>query len=162
MSEVLRQRVERFAADSDAKIARPRAHEMVIELDQNNVRNFISHLVEDLSVRHLSTITGLDLGEGIGIIYHFTHGRDTIHVKTMVPKSQLNTSSIVDIVPGAILYEMEIHDLLGVNFAGNPWMDRKLLLPDTWPDDLAPPLWKTSNPAEIRKRLQLEVEKAEQ
>jgi len=161
VSEVLHQRVERYSAETNAKITKPRPHEMMIELDQQDLRNLICHLVKDLSVRHLSTITGLDLGENIGIIYHFTRGRDTIHVKTMVPKKRLETLSIVDIVPGAILYEMEIHDMLGVKFAGNPWMDRKLLLPDAWPDDLGPPLWKTSKPGEIRKRLQLEVRKDE-
>jgi NADH:ubiquinone oxidoreductase subunit C len=65
----------------------------------------------------------------------------------------------VEIVPGAILYEMEIHDMLGVRFEGNPWMDRKLLLPETWPEDLPPPLLKTSKADEIRRRLHLEVVK---
>jgi NADH:ubiquinone oxidoreductase subunit C len=100
----------------------------------------------------------LDLGQNVGIIYHFWHGRNTIHVKTFVPKENPTALSIVDIVPGAILYEMEIHDMLGVEFIGNPWMDRKLLLPDTWPRDLPPPLLKTVKPAEIRRRLGLEVE----
>jgi len=54
---------------------------------------------------------------------------------------------------------MEIHDMFGVTFTGNPWMDRKLLLPDTWPADLPPPLLKTVKSADIRKRLGLEVEK---
>jgi NADH:ubiquinone oxidoreductase subunit C len=53
---------------------------------------------------------------------------------------------------------MEIHDLFGVTFTGNPWINLKLLLPDNWPADLPPPLLKTTKPAEIRKRLHLEVE----
>jgi NADH:ubiquinone oxidoreductase subunit C len=65
----------------------------------------------------------------------------------------------VDIIPGAILYEMEIHDMFGLTFTGNPWMDKKLLLPDNWPSDLPPPLLKNTDAAEIRKRLGLEVEK---
>jgi NADH:ubiquinone oxidoreductase subunit C len=54
---------------------------------------------------------------------------------------------------------MEIHDLFGVTFTGNPWINQKLLLPDNWPTDLPPPLLKTSKPVEIRKRLQLEAER---
>jgi NADH:ubiquinone oxidoreductase subunit C len=54
---------------------------------------------------------------------------------------------------------MEIHDMFGVTFTGNPWMDKKLLLPDSWPSDLPPPLLKAVKPADIRKRLGLEAEK---
>jgi NADH-quinone oxidoreductase subunit C len=131
----------------------------MVEVNQDKLKAFISRLINESNIRQLSTITGLDLGQNIGIIYHFSHGRDTLHVKTLIPKTQPTAESIVDIIPGAILYEMEIHDMLGVTFSGNPWMDKKLLLPDTWPADLPPPLLKTSKPAEIRRRLGLEAEK---
>jgi len=159
MSEVFIQRIEKFAADAKAKTSQPRRGQTFVEVDQSQVREFISRLVHEAHVLHLSTITGLDLDQNLGIIYHFTHDRDWVQVKTLVPKTAPTTKSIVDIIPGAILYEMEIHDMLGVTFEGNPWMDRKLLLPDTWPADLPPPLLKSSKPAEIRKRLQLEVER---
>ena len=159
MSEVLLQQIEKLAAEAKAKSTQLRKGETMIEIDQTQVKNFVKRLVMETLARHLSTITGLDLGQNIGIIYHFWHERNTIHVKTTVPKEKPTAFSIVDIVPGAILYEMEIHDMLGVEFIGNPWMDRKLLLPDTWPKDLPPPLLKTSKPAEIRKRLVLEVER---
>jgi membrane-bound hydrogenase subunit beta len=123
------------------------------------LKGFLNRLVNDLCTRHLMTITGLDLGQNLQIIYNFSHDRDTIHVKTNVPKTKPVAFSIIDIVPGAILYEMEVHDMLGVSFTGNPWMDRKLLLPDEWPADLPPPLLKTSKADEIRKRLDLGVVK---
>jgi membrane-bound hydrogenase subunit beta len=159
MSEVLLQQIGRYASQAETKVTQLRKGEVMIEVDQNNVKKFISQLVNELNVRHLLTITGLDLGQNIGIIYHFSHEREMVNVRTLVPKSKPTAVSIVEIVPGAILYEMEVHDMLGVIFPGNPWMDRKLLLPDTWPADLPPPLLKTSKPAEIRKRLQLEVER---
>lgn len=158
MSEVLLQRLKKYAADANGKVTIPRKGEVFVEIGQTKIREFISRIVNDLRIRHLSTMTGLDLGENLGIIYHFSCERDTVHVKTSVPRTQPNAVSIVETIPGAILYEMEIHDMFGVNFEGNPWMDRKLLLPDTWPADLPPPLLKSSKPAEIRKRLHLEVE----
>jgi membrane-bound hydrogenase subunit beta len=158
MSETLLQQIDRLAAEANTKSIQLREGETIIELDQNQLKNFIKRLVTETPARHLSTITGLDLGQNVGIIYHFWHERNMIHVKTFVPKEKPVALSIVEIVPGAILYEMEIHDMLGVEFIGNPWMDRKLLLPDTWPVDLPPPLLKTTKPAEIRKRLGLEVE----
>lgn len=159
MSEVLIRELQKYAAESNGKVATPRKGEIIVEVDEGKVKDFVSRVVNDLRVRHLSTMTGLDLGQNIGIIYHFWRDKDTIHVKTSVPKSQPKAVSIVEIIPGAILYEMEIHDMFGVTFEGNPWMDRKLLLPENWPADLAPPLLKSSKPADIRKRLQLEVER---
>ncbi len=159
MSEVLLRQLQEYAAEANGKVAVPRKGEIVIEVDQEKAKKFISHVVNDLRIRHLSTMTGLDLGQNIGIIYHFWRDKDMIHLKTSVPKTQPTALSIVEVIPGAILYEMEIHDMFGVTFKGNPWMDRKLLLPETWPADLAPPLLKSSKPSEIRKRLQLEVER---
>jgi NADH-quinone oxidoreductase subunit C len=159
MSEVLLQQVENLAIAAKTKSVQVRKGETMVEVDQSQLKNFVKNLTTQTGARHLSTITGLDLGQNIGVIYHFWHERNTIHVKTFVPKEKPVAVSIVDIVPGAILYEMEIHDMFGVTFTGNPWMDKKLLLPDNWPTDLPPPLLKIAKPAEIRKRLGLEVEK---
>lgn len=148
-----------YAQEIGTKLTSLRKNESIIEVPQEKLKDFISYLVNDLHIRHLMTITGLDLGQNLGITYHFSSERDTIHVRTLVPKTNPVATSIVDIIPGAILYEMEVHDMFGVEFTGNPWKDRKLLLPDNWPDDLAPPLLKSSKTDEIRKRLGLEVAK---
>ncbi len=158
MSEVFLQRVEGCAAEANTKPTQLREHETLVEVEQQYVKKFVSKVWNDGISRRLSTITGLDLGERIGIIYHFWQNQNTLHVRTTVKKTSPTAVSVVDIIPGAILYEMEIHDLFGVTFVGNPWMDKKLLLPETWPDDLPPPLLKTSKSPEIRKRLKLEVE----
>ncbi|MGO9644862.1 MAG: NADH-quinone oxidoreductase subunit C [Candidatus Bathyarchaeia archaeon] len=157
MSETLLDRITTLAAESNTKAVPLRKGETLVEVDQANIKSFISHLLNDLALRHLATITGLDLGENLGITYHFIQGQETIHVRTYVPKTNPAALSIVDLIPGAILYEMEIHDMFGVTFTGNPWINQKLLLPDDWPADLPPPLLKTSKPAEIRKRLGLEA-----
>jgi len=159
MSENLIEQLQTYAAQSNSKVSAPRKDETFIEVDQEHIKDFISHLVNDLRILHLATMTGLDLGQNIGIVYHFFQDENTINVKSTVPKTQPTALSIVDIIPGAILYEMEIHDLFGVTFTGNPWINQKLLLPDDWPADLPPPLLKTTKPAEIRKRLHLEVER---
>lgn len=159
MSEDLHRQLEQYAADANGKVTALRKGETIVEVDQAKVKEFISHLVVDMGIKHLSTITGLDLGQNLGIIYHFSRDRDMVHVKTSVPKTQPKAVSIVGIIPGAILYEMEIQDMFGATFEGNPWMGRRLLLPDNWPADLPPPLLKNSKPEEIRKRLGLEVER---
>jgi len=157
MTENILEQITKTANETNSKVVTLRKDETVIEVEKDNLRSFITHLVQDIKVGHLTTITGLDLGQEIGIIYHFSYERETIHVRTKVAKASV-APSIVKIIPGAILYEMEVHDMFGIGFEGNPWNDKKLLLPDSWPADLPPPLLKNSRPAEIRRRLHLEVE----
>ncbi|RLG90884.1 hydrogenase large subunit, partial [Candidatus Bathyarchaeota archaeon] len=45
--------------------------------------------------------------------------------------------TITDIIPGAVLYEREVHDLLGVAFEGHPDLS-PLVLPEEWPERVYP------------------------
>ena len=129
---------------------------IILRVALQDLTNAIKIIVEKLGISHLSTMTGLDLGENVDVLYHFWK-RDLIaSVRVSVPKSNKHAPSIVGIVPGAILYEMEVHDMFGVTFDGNPWMDRRLLLPDSYPTDLPPPLLKETKPSEIRKAVGVE------
>jgi NADH:ubiquinone oxidoreductase subunit C len=101
-------------------------------------------------------MTGLDSGESVDVLYHFWKGNVIASLKISVPKTRGHAPSIIEIVPGAILYEMEVHDMFGIVFDGNPWMDRKLLLPDNYPKDLPPPLLKETKAADIRKAVGVE------
>jgi len=158
MSETLTQ-LEKYAEEAGTKITPLRKNESLVEVVQDRLEPFLGHLVNDLQIRHLMTITGLDLGQNLGITYEFFKERDTIHVRLLVPKTKPQAASIVNIVPGAILYEMELQDMFGIEFIGNPWKDHKLLLPDEWPADLPPPLLKTTKADQIRRRLGLEAAK---
>ncbi len=105
---------------------------------------------------HLSTITGMDLGQEIAILYHFWQGRRFIQVRTQVPKSAPRLKSISGALAAGTLYEAEIQDLLGVAFEGNPFLGKKLLLPDIYPPDAPPPLRKDTDPHKIKKMMELE------
>jgi NADH:ubiquinone oxidoreductase subunit C len=105
---------------------------------------------------HLSTITGIDLGDDIALLYHFWEGRRFVQVRTLVPKANLRLQSVSSTIPSATLYEGEIQDLLGVAFEGNPYLGKKLLLPDTYPAEAPPPLRKEADPQKIRKMMELE------
>jgi NADH:ubiquinone oxidoreductase subunit C len=86
---------------------------------------------------YLSTITGVDTEEGIETIYHHICKDAIVSLRTLAPKENPTLPTIVDLVPGAALYEREVHDLFGVTFEGNPDMSR-LLLPDRWPEAIQP------------------------
>ena len=113
-------------------------------------------LSEKLGIKQLSTITGLDAGDKIELNYHFWHVNRIIALKTAVPKNDPRIETCTSVIPGAVLYEMEVHDMFGVTFSGHPWMDRKLLLPDNYPSDMPPPLLKGTSSEKIRKAVGVE------
>ena len=87
--------------------------------------------------RHVSTITGLDLGQSLGVVYHLVEGSIVLSLKTSVPRDEPKLSTITHIIPGAELYEREIHDLFGIVFEGHPDLS-PLVLPEKWPAGLHP------------------------
>lgn len=129
---------------------------LVMRVTPDKAIDALAILAKELGVRHLSTITGLDAGDTIEIDYQFWHGNKIVAVKTAVPKTAAEIDTSIKVIRGAILYEMEVHDMFGVNFRGNPWMDRKLLLPDNYPADLPPPLLKSTSSERIRKAVGVE------
>jgi len=85
----------------------------------------------------ISAITGLDMGERIGLLYHFRVNRHIVTLITDVSKEIPKIRSITDLVPGANFHEREVSDLFGVTFEGHPSPGR-LVLPETWPLELYP------------------------
>lgn len=128
----------------------------IISVDHASAKSACKAVSEISGMNHLSTITGVDEGESISIYYHFWKGSEFLTVKTSVPKTEPRLESISDALPSALLYEAEVKDLLGVDFEGNQFMGRKLLLPDNYPSEAPPPLRKEANPETIRKMMGLE------
>ena len=95
---------------------------------------------------HLSTITGFDEGENLGAFYHATdtHIIATIKVKTPLAAPALPT--VTSVFPGAVSYERELEDLLGIKVEGLP-SGRRYPLSDDFPKDQYPmrKSWKTAD-----------------
>ena len=128
----------------------PRARRVFVRIRSGALRDAVSFLSRELNIKHLSTITGVDLGEEIELIYHFAYrGSIEISLRLTVPKSNPKIASIISLIPGAAIYEREVHDLLGVVFKGNPDLSR-LILPEEWPEGLYP-LRKENSPEEMRR-----------
>jgi len=101
-------------------------------------RDVLKVLLEADERTAVSAITGIDLITTIGVFYHIRTAKGgIITIKTEVPKEGPRINTISDLIPGAAFHEMEVADLLGVVFVGNPSSGR-LVLPDNWPDDVFP------------------------
>ena len=119
------------------EIRTPRARRMFITINKTDFWKSMKELVESEGFKHLSAITGIDTGSKIEVIYHLIRGDLMLSLKVKTLKKNPVLPSIVKLIPGAILYEREVHDLFGVVFEGNPDLS-PLLLPDEWPSNVYP------------------------
>ena len=87
----------------------------------------------------LATATGLDVRDGIDVLYHwaFEPQGAVVTLKVLAAGPDLAVESIANVVPAANWIEREIHDLLGASFLGHPDM-RRLILDDSWPEGVHP------------------------
>lgn len=98
----------------------------------------IRYLTKKMGFSHLSTITGADVGKEIEVIYHLNRGgKIELSLKIRVVKDKPVLPTITNIIPGATLYEREVHDLLGVIFEGHPDLS-PIVLPEGWPSNVYP------------------------
>jgi membrane-bound hydrogenase subunit beta len=116
----------------------PRERRIFVYIRSKALKNVVKYLVKELKFKHLSTITGMDLGAEIEVMYHLAYqGSIELSLGLTVPKNNPSVSTVTDLIPGAVLYEREVHDLLGVNFEGHPDLS-PLVLPEGWPRDVYP------------------------
>lgn len=89
--------------------------------------------VEQMRFTILCTITGLDQGQELSVIYHLSRESGvTLNIVTSVPKDNPVLQTVSHVFPAADLYERELVDLLGMNVQGLP-PGHRYPLPDTWP-----------------------------
>jgi NADH:ubiquinone oxidoreductase subunit C len=136
-TEIVRKMKDAMGEDIlEAKIPRPRR--IFIHVRKNAFKKAIRYLTQKADFTHISTITGVDIGEEIEAIYHLSReGKVELSLKVRVPKDKPSLPTVIDIIPGATLYEREVHDLLGVTFEGHPDLS-PLILPEEWPPDVYP------------------------
>ncbi len=114
-----------------------REHSIYVTVKAEAVRKAVEWMKTEWGLTHLSTITGMDLRGELAVIYHFEVKAVSVSLHIQVPTSHPEVDSITPLIPGAVLYEREVHDLLGIKFKGHPNLAR-LILPEDWPKDVYP------------------------
>lgn len=147
--------MDRIAGEVGGSVA-VSENQAVLTVEPGQLVRACSLISSEPGLYHLSTVTGTDEGEEIELMYHFWKGREFFTVRTALKKDSPTVETVSTALPSALLYEAEVHDMLGVVFQGNPLMGKKLLLPDNYPPDAPPPLRKEANPEEIRRMMGLE------
>ena len=104
-----------------------------VDVASKDFRQVLEYLIsQDFTI--LITITGLDEGANIALIYHLASEDNTIvlNLRTRIVKDKEPIKSVIDLFRGSELYEREIVDLLGVDVQGLP-PGMRYPLPDDWP-----------------------------
>ncbi len=88
---------------------------------------------EDMDFNFLNSVSGVDYGEDLGVVYHLYSmtRKHKIVLKVILPRENPQVSSIADLWRTADWHEREVYDLFGVVFLNHPNL-RRILLPDDW------------------------------
>ncbi len=146
-----RKTLEKWLQESTLEFEIPRDRRIFVMVAKAGFRKTIEELTSYKLFTSISAITGVDNGDEIEVIYHFTCGGLLFSVRTRVLKDEPVLPTITDLIPGSEFYEREVHDLFGVKFEGNPDLS-PLILPDHWPKGVYP-LRKEWDAKKIRERI---------
>jgi membrane-bound hydrogenase subunit beta len=144
------EKTKSLLGDKIVETANPAVRRIFIKVEPQNLVSLIDGLRKNLNMTHLSTVSGVDMGESFEILYHFGHDNGSLTVRTQIPRVNPHIESICSVIPGAILYERELQDMFGIVVDNIP-DPRPLLLPDGWPAGNFPLRkdWKYERPEEI-------------
>jgi Ni,Fe-hydrogenase III component G len=107
-----------------------------IDVDRAMLRDAIRILRDELGISHLTTIVGEDMRDYFLASYVLA-GEVVVVLKVKADRDKPEIPSLAASIPGAIVYEREIHDLLGIVFLEHPGLIRQVL-PEDWPEGLYP------------------------
>ena len=116
-----------------AELSSPRERRIFITVTREALKAAIQATFTELDTWHISSTSSVDAGDHYEALYHTATADKTITFRVMLDKNDPRLPTITDILPGAILYEREFHDVMGFIIEGHPDM-RPLILPDSWGD----------------------------
>jgi membrane-bound hydrogenase subunit beta len=142
-------RVKAALGEKALELTNPATRRFFVKVAAADLTEVVKILRDGLGFTHLSTISGVDLGETFEIVYHFAVPGAQLNVRTQIPRSEPRIESICPVIPGAVLYERELQDMFGLKVEHIP-DPRPLVLPDDWPADQYPLRkdWKFVRPEE--------------
>ena len=126
---------KQFAAKVEVSIQRERR--MFCRVATADLVPVVSFLKDRFAFTHITTISSLDLGDQLEALYHLSDARTMLTVRSQVPKQEPVIPTLTPVLPGAVLYERELQDLMGFRVKDHP-DPRRFNLPEDWPDGVYP------------------------
>ena len=107
-----------------------------INVPPDELREAARLLRDKMGITHLSTIVGEDLRDAFQNHYIFS-GEVVVTISVRIDRDKAEVPSLAPLIDGAMVYEREIHDLLGIVPVGHPDL-RRQILPEDWPEGVYP------------------------
>lgn len=131
--EALVQKLVGQFAFLEGKIRIQRKRRLFAQVPSEQIGAVFDFAVKQAGFCILSSITGLDLGQSLGVIYHLAQvSGEMLNLEVALPKDKPELQTVIGYFPAADKYERELADLLGVQVLGLPPGSR-YPLPDDWP-----------------------------
>jgi membrane-bound hydrogenase subunit beta len=111
--------------------------QMFVTVAPENLIEAMRVFKDDIGLYHLSTITGRDTGDKLEALYHLAMEGMELTVRSQTERSHPKLPTVTPVYPGAVFYEREVHDLVGIDIEGHPDL-RPLVLPEDWPQGVYP------------------------
>ena len=129
--------IETEMQGKEVQIQRGQLGTSVIQANNGTHRDVLKVLMGADERTAITAMTGLDLGQNLGVLYHLRTSSVFLTIKAEVPKENPKIASLIDLIPGAAFHELEVADLFGVIFEGNPSRGH-FVLADNWPEGVYP------------------------
>ncbi len=106
---------------------------VVAKVPSERVRDAISRILTEFDKKvYVSQIAAVDyINEGeFELNYNlWAIGHGMITIRTRIPRDRPVIKTIIDLIPGALGHELEVYDLFGIVFDGNPHLRESFLKP---------------------------------
>jgi len=107
-----------------------------ISLDTDGLIPAVKALRETLGITHLSTIAAEDMRDHLLANYIFA-GEVVVVLKVRIDREKAEVPTLAFEIPGAMVYERELKDILGITPIGHPDL-RRQAVPEDWPEGVYP------------------------
>ena len=115
-------------------VERVRTNRIRLTTGPGTIRDAIAAARERLSCERLITVSTADNAGAFDLIYHLTGPHRTIiSLATRLPRESPEIRTVSDLLPPAVIYERQIHDLFGIVFSGHPGL-KHIMLNEDWPE----------------------------
>ncbi len=108
-----------------------------LDIERDNLLEAVKTVRGKLGLPHLSTIVGEDMRDHFLVTYPFGGGPVLLSLRVKVDREKPEVPTVAHELPGAVVYEREIHDLFGIVPVGHPGLCRQIL-PEDFPAGVYP------------------------
>jgi len=119
------------------EITNPRPARIYMRVKNESFKGILKSLINDFGLTHLSTISAVDLKTEFEVVYHLFGNNIALSIAIKADRNDPHIDTITDIIPGAIVYERELQEMMGIEVNNIP-DGRRLIIPEDWPKDQFP------------------------